>query len=223
VAKPPYVRVRAAGRPATLAEARWEKRAEELSFGALDSVRASAAKWTGTIASLLAIFAVLSLVKGPSDVTKVSGSFRGVAYETLVIILIGISVALAAAATFFAALAAYGLPTRMRYVGEEVRRNHRKEVRSSRTFLNLSWLGAWAALLGLSVAVGITWLTTPDEPATPTRTIVFTDVGVGACGQLQVATSTGTVSILEKGKDTATVIDVADVMALGTLAACPGE
>jgi hypothetical protein len=219
----PYVRVRAAEAPATLAEARWEKRAEELSFGALESVRASAAKWTGTIASLLAIFAVVSLVKGPSDVTKVSGSFWIFSYETIVIFLIGVSVAVAAGATVCAALAAYGLPTRLRYVGQAVRQNHRREVRLSRLFLNVSWISALFALVGLAVAVGITWLATPDEPAAPTRTIVFTDAGVGACGQLQVASSAGTVSILEKGKDNATVVDVADVTALGTLAACPGE
>jgi hypothetical protein len=218
-----YVRVRAAGTPATLSEAKWEKRAEELSLGALDSVRASAAKWTGTIATLLAIFGVVSLVKGPSDITKVSGSFASVGNETWVIIVLGVAVALAAAATFLSALAAYGLPTRMRYVGAEVRRKHREAAESSRKRLNWSWLLALGALIALALAVGVTWLKTPDDPATPSRTIVFTDGGVGACGKLQAATSPGTVSILEKGQKTATLIDVRDVTAIGTLASCPGE
>jgi hypothetical protein len=56
------VRVRAAGIPATLTEAKWKKLAEELSFGALESVRATAAKWTGTIATVLAIFGIVTLV-----------------------------------------------------------------------------------------------------------------------------------------------------------------
>jgi len=216
------VRVRASGTPATLTEAKWEKLAEELSLGALESVRTSASKWTGTIATLLAIFGIVTLVKGPADISKVQGSYWGVSLETWVIVLLGLAVALAAAATFLAALAAYGLPHRMRYVGAEVRRRHREAATSSRRWLNFSWPLALASLLALAAAVGVTWLNTPDDPATPVQTIVFTNDGVGACGKLQPITDEQSIVVLEKGQKTATSIAAGDVTAIGTLGACPG-
>jgi hypothetical protein len=217
------VRVRAAGTPATLSDAKWEKLAEELSFGALKSVRASAAKWTGAIATLLAIFGIVTLVKGPADVSKVSGSWHNTSIETWVIILLGGAVLLAAGATFCAALAAYGLPRRMRYVGAEVRRVNRQEAARSRMWLNVSWPLALVSVIGLAAAVGLTWLYTPDDPTAPSQTIVFTTDGVAACGKLQAATDKQTIVVLQKGQDTATKINVSDVTALGTLGTCPGD
>jgi hypothetical protein len=63
-----YVRVAAAGTPATIFEAKWEKRAEDLSFEALGSVRTIAEKWTATIATLLAILQHRRTRQGPATV-----------------------------------------------------------------------------------------------------------------------------------------------------------
>lgn len=218
-----YVRVQAAGKPATLAEARWEKRAEELSFSALESVRGTAAKWAGTIATLLAIFSVVTLVKGPEDVTKVEGSYGWASLETWVILLLGVAVALAAAATFLAALAAYGLPGDFRFVGSEVRRLHRRAATSAAIWLDLSWMLALGAIVSLALGVGITWLNTPDDAAVPSKTIVVTDAGVRACGKLLPSSGEQTIVILEPGQQEGTPIPAADITALGTIAACPAD
>jgi hypothetical protein len=227
-----FVQVTAAGSPATLSEAKWEKLAEELSFSALKTVRASAAKWTGTVATLLAIFGIVTLVKGPADVSKVRGTWHWHLYgwhwfdmsvETQVFILLGLAVALAAFATLAAALAAYGLPRRTRFVGAEVRRQHRQEVRRSRRWLNASWMSTLLSLIALAGAVGLTWIYTPDDSTAPSQTIIFTNDGVAACGKLQPSTNKKTLVVLEKGKPTATPVDASEVTALGTLGSCPGK
>jgi hypothetical protein len=47
-----FVKVVPSWSPATITEAKWKKRAEDLSFEALGSVRTIAEKWTGSIATL---------------------------------------------------------------------------------------------------------------------------------------------------------------------------
>jgi hypothetical protein len=105
------------GGPATISDAKWEERAEKLSFDALPNIRSSAEKWAGTIATVLAIFGIVTLVKGPSDVTKVKGSWWFAANETWVIMLLAFAVGLAVLATVRAARAAYGTPGEFYFVG----------------------------------------------------------------------------------------------------------
>src|SRR5215207_6199610 len=201
-----YVRVAAAGTPATITEAKWEKRAEELSFEALDSVRSIAEKWTGTIASLLAIFSIVALIKGTEDITKIEGSYRGFSYETSVIILVGLAVGFGAAATVLAALAAYGFPRRFRFVGSEVRRLYREEATTAAGRLDLSRLLAIASVVLLALAVGLTWLHAKDETAAPAKTLILDANGIRACGSLQPSSQPGRLAVLEKGKKNATEV-----------------
>ena len=70
-------------------------RAETLSFDALSTIRSTAEKWTATIASILAIFTVVTLIKGPEDVTKVKGDFGSISYENLILIGLVIATVLA--------------------------------------------------------------------------------------------------------------------------------
>jgi len=165
----------------------------------------------------------VTLVKGPEDVTKVTGSFLGVAFETWIVILLGAAVALAASATMLAASAAYGSPRRFRFVGSEVRRLYREQASAAALRLGISrWL-AVGAVVALAVAVGLTWLETPDETALPSRVLVVDSTGVRACGELLPSTAPGRLSILETGNTTATEVSVSDVKALGVIAACPGD
>lgn len=218
-----FVRVQAAGTPATIAEAKWEKRAEELSFTALASVRSVAEKWTGTIASLLAIFSIVTLVKGPSDLAKVEGSFAGVSLETWVIALLGVAVLLGAAATVLAAMAAYGLPRDFRFVGAEVRKLHREEATTASRNLEDSRYFAVASVVVLAVAVGVAWLNASEDATSPAKTVVIDGDGIAACGQLMPSTQSGQLAIVEKGKENATPVPLDDVRAIGAISACPGE
>lgn len=219
----PYVSVTAAGTPATIAEARWEERAEELSFDALKTVRAIAEKWTGAVATLLAIFSIVALIKGPEDITKVEGSYLGISLENWVVIFIAIAVGCGAAATILAALAAYGLPQDFRFVGSEVRRLQRQEARSGAKRLGRARYLAVAAVVALGVAILVTWLNSKEEPAAPAKTLILDSSGIRACGTLQRSTEAGKLQVLEKGKKNATAVPVKEVTAVGAIAACPGD
>jgi hypothetical protein len=219
----PFVKVTAAGTPATIAEAKWEERAEELSFDALKSVRGIAEKWTGAVATLLAIFSIVALVKGPEDITKVEGSHLGISLETWVVIFIAIAVGCGAAATILAALAAYGLPQNFRFVGSEVRRLQRTEARKGATRLGRARYLAVAAVVALGIAIVVTWLNAKEEPAAPAKTLILDSNGIRACGTLQKSAETGRLEVLEKGKKNATAVPVEEVTAVGAIAACPGD
>jgi hypothetical protein len=209
------------GPPATISDAKWEERAEELSFDALPNVRATAEKWAGTIATVLAIFGIVTLVKGPQDVTKVEGSFWLAANETWTIVLLGIAVACAVLATLLAASAAYGQPADFRFVGEEVRRLYREEARSAASKLRTSRRLAVAAVIFLAVAVGVTWLNTPQQPATLSKTLVVDKTGIRACGDLQAGRGGGVIDILEKGKMAPTPVPAASIVSVTAVASCP--
>ena len=218
---PGFVRV-SAGEPATISDAKWEQRAEELSFQALPNVRSIAEKWTGTIASILAIFGIVTLVKGPEDVTKVEGSLFGVAYETWVLILLGLAVFCAVAATVSAASAAYGQPKDLRFVGEEVRRLYRDDAKNAAKKLRISrWLSL-AAVTSLALAVGITWLKTPEQPAEVGKILVIGKSGIRACGELQASRGGGNVRILEQGAKTPQTVPVGEIVSVAAVASCPG-
>jgi hypothetical protein len=90
-------------------------------------------------------------------------------------------------------------------------------------WLNWSWPLALVSLVVLAAAVGIVWLKTPDDTTAPSKTIVFTNDGVAACGKLQPATDKNTIVVFDKDKKAATPINAGDVTALGTLMTCPGE
>ncbi len=225
---PQYVRVRARGTAATIVEAKWDKLAEDLQFTALASIRAMAEKWAGTIATLLAIFGIVTLVKGPDDLSKVTGSWGwsivpNAAIETWIILLLGLTVALAATATVLAASAAYGMPRHFRFVGEAVRRLYRDEAAAAARRLYWARSTAITAVITLSIAIGLTWLNTPDQPATPTKVLVLDNDGIRACGDLQTSTSKDQLAVLEKGKKLATPINTADITAIATIATCPGS
>jgi hypothetical protein len=223
-----YVRVQPRPGRATITEAKWDKLAEDLQFTALDSVRATAGKWTGTIATLLAIFGIVTLVKGPEDVTKVTGTWGpgrlpNAAIETWILVLLGLTVALAASATLLSASAAYGLPRSFRFVGASVRRLHREEAAKAARRLFWARWAAIGAVLCLSVAIGITWLNTPPKPESPTKILLLDKNGIRACGDLLPGTSLGQLSVLEEGEKQATQVAVTDLTSVGTIASCPGS
>jgi hypothetical protein len=221
-AEPKHVSVTAAKRPATIFEAKWEARAETLSFDALPNLRATAEKWTGTIGSILAIFTVVALVKGPEDVTKVKGTARFISYETLAVIGVGVAIICAVFATILAANAAYGLPKDFRFTGAKVRQLHRVETWKSALALKWARYLSVAAVVALGLAVSITWLATPEKAEPASSVLVVRSVGRPVCGALQ-ASAPGTIQVLEKGSKTPREVGVDEVVAMTAVAACPGE
>jgi hypothetical protein len=151
---------------ASLYEAEWDRRADDLELNALKNVRVAAEKWTAAIAAVLAIFGIVTLIKGPEDVQKVTGSLI-LPFDLWVGILILLAVACAVAATVLCALAAYGSVNVLIWVGDLVRMRSREEAKSA------SWKLRWAIGLSISAVVllvaatAITWYRTPDPPVTP--------------------------------------------------------
>jgi hypothetical protein len=164
---------------ASLYEAEWDRRAEELELNALRNVRAAAEKWTAAIAAVLAIFSIVTLVKGPEDVQKVTGAFL-LPLDVWVGLFIFLAVGAAIAATVLAALAAYGSVDVLVWVGDIVRARSRKAAAAASEDL---WLAIWlsiAAVVLLMAATVVTWYATPDPPATPASA---SNIGYQRAGQ----------------------------------------
>lgn len=208
--------------------------AEQLSFDALAGIRTSAEKWAATVASILAIFSVVALIKGPEDITKVQDDLgvRGwlmpdrfefdISFEHMAVFFVAVAIGFAILATTSAAVAAYGLPKDFRFTGEKVRELYREEAKEAALQL---WRARWSAVFAvvfLGLAVGITWLATPDKSEPGSSVLVVRTVGRPVCGALQ-ASRRGTVQILEKGSKEPRAVDVDEVVAMTAVAACPGE
>gem|GEM_PF-6489671 len=211
---------------ATVGDVEWERRAEQQEVEALSSARGAAERWTAAVSSLTGIFSIVVLVKGPDDVTGVSGEVgewlvpsNGVmlplsvaavavalaaitafgrwrwewsfwvqqfpagvltlvaaamplliltqywAWETVVIVALGVAVMSAALAVLAGGFAAYGLPgSRTAASGSILRARQRRQVRRVRNGLRTSLVAAVVAILAVATAIAATW-THSEEPA----------------------------------------------------------
>jgi hypothetical protein len=219
-----HVRIRADDRPATIFDLKWEARAEKASFDALSDIRSSAEKWTGAIASILAIFSGVALIKGPDDVTKLQGSVEllwwDVSWETVASSLVVLTIVSGLYATRLAAQAAYGTPEDFRFTGATVRQLHRRQAKDAAGQLKWARRCAGAAVIFLTIAVGITWRHTPEKPVVPENILVVNRTDPAVCGTLQTDTR-GNVEVLDDG--VSRPIDPAEVVSITTVASCPGE
>jgi hypothetical protein len=100
--------------PATVSDATWQRRAEELQFSALPGIRATAERWAATVGSLTGIFTIAAIIKGPSDITAVRGSLHllgtRLSWSVAAGILVAAALACASTAIVLAAMAAQGTP-----------------------------------------------------------------------------------------------------------------
>lgn len=132
---------------------RWEDRADELEFEALDRVRSAAEKWAASLAAILALFGALLVVKGRDDISRLTAGF-----EIAVACLLLIGLGAAAHATWQAALAAQGTPEDLRWpTGPELRRWELERAREAKRQLRRSRQSTWLAVIALVLAVGLTW------------------------------------------------------------------
>jgi hypothetical protein len=90
-----FVSVRRSSRRAAISDLTWERRAEDQSTDRLTSARTSAEKWTAAVATLTGVFSVALVVKGPEDVTKVTGevAWRTGLSGTLAAVFAGVGIA----------------------------------------------------------------------------------------------------------------------------------
>jgi len=189
-----FVKLKPLPDSASVSDAEWERRAEAAEVEALPALRAAGEKWTTAITSLTGIFSVIVLVKGPEDVTKIEGDIGDVlpgtgmvtiAWEHVVIALLALAIAAGVFAILRAARAAYGMPSRFTQPsGRALRQRQRSEVIRSRRALKSSIRAAIGAVAALGLAIGVTWLETPDSPASG-NLLVVRDDGSAVCGRLQ--------------------------------------
>lgn len=85
----------------------WQAKLDDLSRTELDTVRSTAAKWQGTISTLLGIFGTVAFVSGNQTIEKLSPTTA-----TFTKIAVTVAVTLAVGAVLTATYAALGLPRR---------------------------------------------------------------------------------------------------------------
>lgn len=223
----PIVKVRA-GNPATIEDARWALLARDLEFASLGRIRSTAAKWAATLGSITGVFGIVTLAKGPEDISKVEGAWRfpwwgaQVSWKILVGTAIGLAVACAVLAIYLAATAAQERPAKFRFTGQEVRRLHRERAADAAQDLNWSKFLTLSAVALLAIGIGITWYATPKEPTLTSSVLVVQTTAEATCGTLQPS-QRGSVAIIPVGQKTPTTIAVSDIRLLTAIAKCPGE
>jgi hypothetical protein len=164
----------------------WYERMRLFEVEALQRVRESAQRWASVLAAITGVFGVATLVKGPSDLTKIADErWANVAAYAVVAALL-----LVATATICANVA-QGVPTRAPIDDvERFRAKFSREIRDSDSWLLWSRITAVAAVLLVAAAVTITWIGTPRALAFETVGVVVRDVdGVTHCGKVIFSSS----------------------------------
>jgi hypothetical protein len=207
--------------PATVTDAAWQRRAEELQFSALPGIRATAERWAATVGSLTGIFTIAAIIKGPSDITAVRGSLGllglHLSWSVVAGILVAAALACASTAIVLAAMAAQGTPRRFRFTGVELRRLYPTETIRAARQLRASRILAVCTIPLLGLATGVIWYATPAErPAA--SVLVTTKTGAIVCGTLR--RSDGALRIND-GRSAETVVPFDRVQGIVPLSSCP--
>ncbi len=158
---------------------RWEKKAEELEFEALATVRGAAEKWSATLTAILGLVSTVLVVKGAEDVTKLSS-------ESKIIIGGFLAVALVAAfyAAFQAAKAAQGTPANLAWPsGAGLRAWEREQAKDAKRKLLESRGATGVAVFLMAAAIALAWF--GNQPQGSGSTVLMTqDAGTPLCGSL---------------------------------------
>lgn len=203
--------------PAEPGDARWQRRAEQQYLAQLPSIQASAEKWGATLATLTGLFSAAILVKGPSELEKLSDPARWLVIGAAVI-----GVLCAALATGLAALAAQGTPVKAIPNATVTREVDRREADQAATYLKWSrWL-AIPAVLGILSSILLTWVLTPavdKAGASGDTMVVVRRDGTVMCGELRTDAA-GNVG-LAVGKDKKQLVPVGPVQSITPASSCP--
>jgi hypothetical protein len=158
---------------------RWEKKAEELEFEALASVRAAAEKWGASLIAILGLVSTVLVVKGAEDITKLSS-------QNKVLVAIGLGIALIAAfwAAYQAAMAAQGTPKDLVWPsGASLRAAEREQALKAKRSLLESRVATGIAVILMAGAIALTWF--GNQPESSGSTVLVTPAaGTPLCGKL---------------------------------------
>lgn len=199
--------------PATPEEIALDAEAQQLLDASLKRIRASAADWAKTIASLTGILGVVGLIKGREDVTELV-----IQAQVLIGLFLAAGLIMAAYSILLAALAAEGSPTTWWVVGQKLKDHSRDERELAARQLLRSRTQAVGAAICLVIAVGIAWYSPEEEPAPkPAKVVVtFSDRGP-LCGEL-AGTAQGLAVASGSGQVT---IGGGNVKTLNVVSSCP--
>ena len=209
--------IEAAPIPALVTDANWERRAQKLAGERLTALRGQGEKWAASVGALTGILGIVTLAKGPDDVSKLPSPWQGWA-----IALIGLAVLAGVVALLAASFAAQGWPRDSRFTGEEIRRLETSDARTARDLIGWSRIATVLAVAALIGSVGVTWWKTPADTTASGRVLVVRSSGPAVCGELQptAATESG-VRLLEDS--TVTPVAVSEIMALSPVKTCPAK
>lgn len=202
-------------RAASLADRKWQSRADELVFDEYPRIQAVAEKWAGTIGALTGLFSIAVLVKGPQDISKLPLGFK---------ILAGVFLGGALVAAFFsvyrAALAAQGT-SRRAYLDATTLPNLYHDA-AERATSHLWWSRRLAvvAVIFIILTIALTWYVPPENPtAVPVNVLVVQRSGSVECGVLRASTQGKPVLSLEVSGQPS--IPLTNITTLITTTACP--
>lgn len=159
----------------------WQAKLEDLSRTELDTVRSTAAKWQGTISTLLGIFGTVAFVTGNQTIDKLSPTAATLAKWAVTVALV-----LALGAVLTATYAAQGIP-RQRANPDWVwlETQSRDQARRALVALRLSQGLALAAVVVIVVgSLLVLWNSEPKAAAPPASAPVRVAYGTVLCGSL---------------------------------------
>jgi hypothetical protein len=159
----------------------WQAKLDDLSRTELDTVRSTAAKWQGTISTLLGIFGTVAFVSGNQTIEKLSrttGTFTKIAVTVAVVLAVG--------AVLTATYAALGIPRRRETVdwtwleSESIRK-------AGRALVALRWSQGLALAAVFVVVAGsliVLWNSEPKAASPAASVLVRLSDGSLLCGAL---------------------------------------
>jgi hypothetical protein len=198
---------------ATPAELRAQELADVAATKSLEVVRSSAEKWQTAIASLLGLFTLSGLIKGPDDFAKVDER-----WQPAIPAFLALAAFSGVLALLLAARAAHGLPQRNWSIGEAYLHARQDAARTAATAL---WTAINLGLLSfacLATIVGILWFA-PRAAPTAKSTLLATDQVI-ACGPLSAAPGGGLL-VRDQLTGSDVRISASELRVVQQVAACP--
>ncbi|MDQ0936887.1 hypothetical protein [Streptomyces turgidiscabies] len=156
---------------------RWAELARELEFTQLDRLRKQAEGWRNGLIGLTALVAILAVLKGRDDLTKLPSP-----WQTVAISMLGTAFLLLVAGSLLAVRASFGKPAERTYLaGQALRAWTRTETDRVHLALHLSTVAFILGMCLVAGALGVSWTHTED----PAADLVKVSTSTGEfCGQL---------------------------------------
>ena len=201
-------------------EKRWVKMANDIQFGELESIRATAGNWRTGLLALTALLTAVTVIKGPEKASELSSNGRG-----LVAALLGLALLALLLGSACSMLAAFGLPGgRELMTSVTIKEYVQAESQRALDLLAISIAFFFSGILLIAMAIGFAWfdkdLWPPDPPALVVVQLASQDSPV--CGELMSSSSDALIIERETATGTkAQTIQYADLEGLAVEDECP--